>query len=226
MNPDGFLENYLFMELSLYLFLLTNSWGDAPPSDNAIAEVTLNESDRHKLAKFSILKIHDDRISNWNKIKALLKNNIVDPEAYTSNYFPERSFIKNPHFAVQLPYFKKVFPSADLLFVFKPPAEAIQGAKLLSPIADHRLYASYYTAACNEHKNGNRHIAFFSHQNLCKYPEESILKLAAFLKAGKVSEKELAKQVKKKENTTVETAIPDEINSLFQYMNANCINAQ
>lgn len=41
LNPEGFLENYPFMDLSMYVFYLTNSYGDAPPEKDQLEKLNL-----------------------------------------------------------------------------------------------------------------------------------------------------------------------------------------
>lgn len=223
-NPEGFLENYLIMELSMYLFHKTNSWGDAPPTKEIMEEIYLTDRDRHPIAKFSMVDLLDDRISNFNKLRILSIHNVLYPSNYISEYFDKKPIIKNPHFAVQMPYFRKVFKDPLFLFVFKKPSSAIRSARTVSKQVDYETYYRYYEEACMEHRNSNKNIIFFSHENLCESPQDSIRKLAEVFSAEKADLTALTKLVTKDKTTEDTMEAPDKVNLLYLYMRKHCIN--
>ena len=67
MNPDGFFENYLFMDWSLQVFMDLDSWGHVPPTLQSVKSYN-KKIDQDKFAYNSLVSIHDDRISNLEKL--------------------------------------------------------------------------------------------------------------------------------------------------------------
>jgi hypothetical protein len=224
LNPDGFLENHFCMELSMYLFKKTNSWGDTPPTKMAVENLSLDKSDDNKMVYFSIVKIHDDRISNINKLKTQLQGSASHPEDYFNSNFPERSFVKNPHIAILFPYFRKLFPRSKVLVVFRNPFDAVNSAQKVSPLVNYEVYRSYYEELIAEFKNGNKNIFFFSYDNLILNPDDSLNKLSLTLtqkpgtrKSSNVQKKELPGLLKLKE-------VQKETIEIYNFMLNNCIN--
>jgi hypothetical protein len=224
LNPEGFLENYFFMDLSTYLFHKTQSWGDIPPTYDVIEKMELLKNDRHKLAKFSIIRLHDDRISNVQKLKILAAYNVCEPGAYLETNFPEKSFIKNPHFAVLFLYFKKMFPQSPFVFVFREPAAAVNSAKKVSPVADYDLYNAYYREACKEHKTGNLNIVFLSYENLVNDTKHSLQQITMHFKIKNADVEKLAENIHSNSVIGLKNDVPENVNSLYHYMLLNCIN--
>ncbi len=224
LNPEGFLENYFFMDISTYLFHKSASWGDIPPGIDNIERMELQNNDRHELAKFSIIRLHDDRISNLQKLKILAGYNVCEPARYLEANFSDRSFIKNPHFAVLFPYFKKLFPASKVVFVFREPEAAVNSAKKVSPAANYDLYNSYYETAVKEHKAGNKNIIFLSYENLVKDKVGSLKKITEHFKIQNWDIDKLAKYIHAGSVTEKKSDIPEKITNLYAYMLLNCIN--
>lgn len=224
-DKKEYLENYFFMDLSMYLFFKTYSWGDDPPLKSDVEKIDLKNENKHDLARFSLLKIHDSRISNYNKVKVLLKNDMTHPEFYAGKYFSSRSFIKNPHFSVLLPYFKILFPESKIIFVFKDPAKAVESAKKVSSRADYNLYFKYYNEAVEEHKNNNSKIIFLSYDYLITNPELSIQKLADEVGVKNCDAKKIIHKIDRKINETKNwDDAPEKIKQLYNYMLKSSIN--
>jgi hypothetical protein len=222
LNPDGFLENHFFMELSMYLFYKTNTWGDTPPSKVQVESLSLNKQDDDEMVRFSIVELHEDRISNVNKLKVQLNASASQPQYYVSKYFSGKTFIKNPHFCVLFPYFRRLFPASDILVVFRHPADAVKSARNVSPFADYNLYEAYYRELCDEFRSGNNRVHFFSYDNLINDTQNSILKLAGFLKLNSPPEIDY---IRTKQKDGVSEPVPENAMMLFNYMRSNCINA-
>jgi hypothetical protein len=228
LNPGGFLENHFCMELSMYLFKKTNSWGDTPPEKLRIESLELSAEDDNKMVWFSLTKIHDDRISNVNKLKTQLNGSASSPKGYFNYYFNERSFIKNPHIAVLFPYFKKLFPNSKVLVVFRNPFDAVNSAQKVSPLVNYEVYNSYYEELIAEFKNGNKNIFFFSYDNLVQNEPSSIKKLESLLnnQESGIRNPETFKYVKSKEMPGLAKLdeIPLSTRTLYEFMLNNCIN--
>lgn len=221
LNPDGFLENHFCMDLSMYLFYKTNSWGDAPPSKKTVEEIKL--TDDNEMIYFSMVNIHDDRISNVNKIKTQLQGSASRPKNYFDVNFTGRSFVKNPHISVLFPYFKKLFPQSQVLVIFRNPFDAVNSAKSVSPLVNYELYNSYYEELCSEFKAGNKNIFFFSYDNLILDPESSVQRLSERLKSAV---QQFPSYLNKKEITGLSkwNEVPDATKNLYDFMLNNCIN--
>lgn len=223
LNPEGFLENHFCMELSMYLFYKTGSWGDMPPDTSVVEKLKLSEADDNKMVWFSLTQIHDDRISNYNKLKVQLQGSALHPQKYFNANFSERSFVKNPHIAVLFPYFKDLFPDSKVLVVFRNPYDAVNSAKRVSPMVNYGVYESYYNDLCSEYKNGNRNILFFSYDDLILKPDTSINKLSEVLN---LKGKEVRTHVAKKEIQGIArlNEVPDDTKNLYQFMLNHSIN--
>lgn len=177
-NPDGYFENYFFMDLSRYLFKLTNSYGDRPPEAiivDKIAPETLSDDD---FQKFTLLEIHDDRVKNVNKLRVLRKASVHYPNAYLSNCFGSYPIIKNPHFSVLEPYFNKFFRGSKRLVVFRNPTDWKRSAQVVSAKSDEALYDFYYKYYLTLN---DPDIIFFNYDQLLNDPAGSIKKLLEVL---------------------------------------------
>lgn len=224
LNPNGFLENYFFMDLSMFVFYKSNSWGDNPPSKEVLKNLDLQKCENDEGARFSILKMHDDRISNWNKIKTLIHADFRHPTTYLNRFYSNKSFIKNPHFSALLPFFLPFFPNSKIIFVFKHPASAIKSAKKVSENIDFTLYVKYYEEAVNHHKSGNANFVFYSYEHLISNPENSINQLALFLEVKSFNKNELINEIVKTDSPIEITNVPTEVIHLYKYMYSHAIN--
>jgi len=225
LNPEGFLENYPFMDLSMYIFYLTNSYGDSPPEKAAIEKLSLSGIRDSDAAKFSLLKIHDSRISNLNKINALFNFNFSQPQLYLNNCFNHKSFIKNPHFAPLYCFFKKLFPDSKFLVVFKHPVNAVKSAKKVSVNSDYILYCKYYDQLIAQHQVNGANVFFFSFDELVKQPEVSLKKLAELVGISDYDEKKIVSSIKKPVELVSEAdPIPESALCAYNYMLSHSIN--
>lgn len=196
-NPDGYFENYFFMDLSRYLFRLTNSYGDNPPAENVIDKIGPEILSDDDFRKFTLLDIHDDRVSNRNKLNVLKKVSIHHMKEYLSHAFGEKPLIKNPHFSVLEPFFKKVFPDSKRVVVFRNPEDWKKSAQVVSEKSDFDLYNKYYSYYLKSNQAG---IIYFNYDNLLVNPEGSIQSLLNALGVEQVSG--LVKLIRKNENAT------------------------
>ncbi len=208
-NPDGYFENYFFMDFSRYLFHLTNSYGDNPPAQDAIDKIELKNIRNDDFRKFTLLEIHDDRVKNLNKMKVLRKASVHHMQAYLSNCFGDLPLIKNPHFSVLEPFFKKVFPDSKRLVVFRNPTDWKRSAQVVSDKSNEALYDRYYKHYLDSKDTG---IIFFNYDQLMKNPAESIKKLLEALEIENANVQELSLLVRTKEKT-----ISDEVLLTFSY---------
>lgn len=117
------------MDLSLYIFSKSNSWGDRPPKTKELRGFQIGEINNKDFRYFSIVNIHDDRISNISKMKLLSNYCPSNIQDYLSNEFKVPFLIKNPHFAVMHELFISHFPKAQFLVVFRNPETAVESAK-------------------------------------------------------------------------------------------------
>lgn len=183
-NPDGYFENYFFMDLSRYLFHLTNSYGDNPPEENLIDKIDPKTLRDDAFRKFTLLEIHDDRVSNRNKLDVLKKVSVHHMQEYLSHAFGEKPLIKNPHFSVLEPFFKKVFPGSKRVVVFRNPEGWKKSAQVVSEKSDFDLYEKYYAYYLKSDQEG---IIYFNYDNLLSNPEGSIQSLLNALGLEQVS---------------------------------------
>lgn len=178
LNPDGFFENYLFMETSLMAFSKLNSWGDQPPAPDKVAGLNFDNSDREQFAEYTLCGIHDDRISNKNKIDVLKNFDVLSLNSYLEKKFTYPYAIKNPHFAVLTSFLLKKWPEARFLVCFREPGSAIESAKSISPLMDEKVYLRYYSELVDLPSDK---VLFFSHAKLMESPENSLQALVTAL---------------------------------------------
>jgi hypothetical protein len=178
LNPDGFFENYLFMEMSLYAFTKLNSWGHIPPDANSVDNLQFDKTDREKFAEFTLCGVHDDRISNLNKIDALKHYDLLSLNTYLEKQFIFPYAIKNPHFAVLSHFLIKKWPESVFLVCFREPVAAIKSAANITPLLNEAVYKRYYRELIQMPDNK---VIFFSHANLMENPEYSLKSLCSRL---------------------------------------------
>lgn len=227
LNPEGFIENYPFMDLSMYVFYLTNSYGDNPPEKSELEKLNLSGIHNSDAVKFSLLRIHDSRISNVNKINALLKFSFKQPQTYLNYWYNDKSFIKNPHFAPLYFFFKKIFPDSTFLVVFKNPVNALKSAKKVSLNSDYTLYCRYYDPLIAQHQVNGANIFFFSFEEMVKQPEVSLRKLAELVSIDDYDEKKIVSTIKKPVELLEELDhIPESVLKAYNYMLSHSINSK
>jgi len=174
LNPDGFFENYLFMDWSLQVFEDLDSWGHKPPSIEQVESYKPNSNPK-TFAFNSIVKYHDDRISNRNKVKVLRQFSGLDLDQYMNTNFKNGVVVKNPHFAVLFPILSKKWPKSTFLVVFRNPDDTISSAKQITPTADYALYCKYYSGLLNDTEVNQ---IYLDYDQLTSSPKKSIGKLA------------------------------------------------
>lgn len=203
-NPDGYFENYFFMDFSRYLFEITNSYGDNPPAEEIVDKIELKKLRDDDFRKFTLLKIHDDRVKNLNKMRVLRKASIHHMQAYLSHCFGERPLIKNPHFSVLEPFFEKVFPGSMRVVVFRNPSDWKRSAQVVSDKSNEALYDKYYKHYLD---SKDEKTVFFNFDQLLNAPTASIEKLLAALQVKNANAEELSRLVRKKDKPISDEAL-------------------
>ncbi len=171
LNPDGFFENYLFMETSLMLFTKLNSWGHLPPTESALNNFEFSATDKQTFAEFTLCGVHDDRISNKNKMAVLKNYDLFSLNTYLQKEFKFPYAIKNPHFSVMTEFLLKKWPQATLLVCFREPMAAIASAAKITSMLNQEIYLKYYEQLV---KLPDNKVAFFSFDHLLKNPQKSL----------------------------------------------------
>ena len=224
LNPDGFQENYLFMDWSLKVFRDLNGWGHQPPSQEDIRRYS-PELDDKEFAYHSIVEIHDDRISNINKLKALRKYGPSNFEAYLAEQFTGPFAIKNPHFSILFPLLQKRWAKSTFVVVFRNPKDTINSAKKVVPTADFELFFEYYTRLLES----DLKMIYFSYDELIKDPKESIVELAKVLNLETSNVDKVVKLVdvnRSSHKKLSEGNWPQKVVTLYNEMNQRAINSK
>jgi hypothetical protein len=144
LNPDGFFENYLFMDLSMFIMHKLGSWGDNPPSEQSIATADFNAIDHKEFCEFSLVGVHDDRISNRDKSQVLQHFSANTLDEYLRTQFTGMPVIKNPHFCLMPELLNQYWPTGAFLVVFRDPESTLKSAEKVTPRANLELYNAYY----------------------------------------------------------------------------------
>ena len=178
LNPEGFYENYLFMEMSLMAFSKLNSWGHIPPTPEKATELNFDKKDREEFVEYTLCGVHDDRISNKNKMDALKHFDVLSLNSYLEKKFKYPYAIKNPHFSIFSSFLLKKWPEAKFLVCFREPSDAIASAASITSFLDEKIYLRYYSDLI--HLPADK-VLFFSHAQLMASPENSLKVLAKTL---------------------------------------------
>jgi hypothetical protein len=224
LNPDGFQENYLFMDWSLKVFRDLEGWGHAPPSHSSV-EAYENEIDDKAFAYHSIVDVHDDRISNVKKLKALRNNSPTNFESYLLESFKPPFAIKNPHFSILFPLLQRQWANSKFLVVFRNPNDTIASAKKVAPTADYSLYFEYYSRLLESDLDS----IYFSYDALIDHPEKSIKALALALKLDASGAEQAVRLVNPKRSGnkgTTKGDWPQSIQFVYDEMNKWAINRE
>ena len=218
LNPDGFYENYLLMDWSLHMFHEMGAWGDQPPTLNQVEAIINKELSENSFVRDSIINIHDDRISNWNKMRVLSKYGPNHLDTYLSDCFSKPLAVKNPHFMLLSPWLDCYFPHAKYLVVFRNPVDTIRSAKQVTLKASFQLYLDYYERILN-HPNA----VFFDFDRLIQNPEASISALADEIKyTGNIMD--TVKLVRQKTDSTSIENVPIEVTDIYKQLQQKAIN--
>lgn len=218
LNPNGFFENYLFMDWSLIVFDKLNAWGDNPPNLQKVKTFNNDCISYKEFVYNSIINIHDDRISNKEKSEVLKKYFSGNLAAYTQDKFRNNFAIKNPHFCVLFPLLDKIFPNGKYLVVFRNPSDTIKSALQVSPKASYELYQQYYTDIIH-HPNA----VFLDYDQLISKPEKSIEALSKKLNLS-FNSKELSSIINSKEQTIKTNNVPNELIDLYNQLKEKALN--
>ena len=194
-NPEGYFENYFFMELSRYIFHITGSSGDRPPSENVIAALSVNDLDDRAFHEYAIMELRESRVSNRNKVEVLRRASVKHIEAYVNNVFGKKPLIKNPHFSVLEPFFGKLFPASKRIVAFRNPSDWLRSARPLGNHVNADLYEKYYSYYL---QTSGVNCIFFDYDKLLQSPETSIRILLDELGVKEHNVGQLAGIVKKK----------------------------
>jgi hypothetical protein len=146
LNPDGFHENFLFMEWSLMAFNQMGAWGDNPPTEQALKDYKNANIGYEDFVYNAIVNVHDDRISNKDKSRILKKYYGGNLAQYLAENFQKNALIKNPHFCLLHPVLDDIFPKGKYLVIFRNPEHTVSSAQQVTPNANMDLYHSYYTS--------------------------------------------------------------------------------
>jgi len=203
-NPDGYFENYFFMELSRYIFHLTNSSGDNPPEEETVKKITGERFDDSEFRKYAVLHLRESRVSNTNKARVLKCASANNCAAYVSNVFGRNPIIKNPHFSVLLPWIETVFPESQHIVVFRNPHDWERSAKVVTSRGNNSLYEKYYKSHLHESRVSNR--IFINYNQLIDSPEESIKYILQRLGIHGADDKKLAGMIRRRTDKSNERA--------------------
>lgn len=218
LNPNGFFENYLFMDWSLMVFDKLNAWGDNPPNLQQVKAFNNDSISYKDFVYNSIVNIHDDRISNKEKSEVLKKYFSGNLDQYLIDTFESKFAIKNPHFCVLYPLLDKLFPNGKYLVVFRNPSDTIKSALQVSPKANYELYQQYYTDIIH-HQNA----IFLDYDQLISTPEKSIEALSKKLNLS-CNSKELSSIINRKEQTIKTNNAPKELLDLYKQLKEKALN--
>ena len=218
LNPDGFFENYLFMEWSMLYMKLQGVNGasvNEPSHWKSIMEINIAEEE---FARFCILENSDDRISNKNKLDVLKNYSTTNLDQYIQQNFGVDPVIKNPHFTLFFDAMFQHWPHSKLILVFQNPQQSLASVNSKMLPVDPLLYKRYYEPALNAN---DPRIAFFSLEQLFADPEGSLQALSAW--TGKKIKVYKAFDVREKvsENTQ---SLPAAVLDVYERLKQNCIN--
>jgi len=218
LNPNGFFENYLFMDWSLIVFDKLKAWGDKPPNLQKVKAFNNDSISYKDFVYNSIVNIHDDRISNKEKSEVLKKYFSGNLDQYLIDTFESKFAIKNPHFCILYPLLDKLFPIGKYLVVFRNPSDTIKSALQVSPKVNYELYQQYYTEIIH-HPNA----VFLDYDQLISKPEKSIEALSKKLNLS-CNSKELSSIIKRKDQTIAANNIPKEVESIYKQLKEKALN--
>lgn len=220
LNPNGFFENYLMMDWSLHVFKKLNAWGDNPPSSNSVEEFIGYKYAFHDFAYDSLVNIHDDRISNWNKVSVLKKYSPLNLDSYFKTCFRNKFAIKNPHFLLLTPLLDFQFPNAKFIVVFRNPLDTVESAKKVTANASVNLYFEYYSRVVDK-----PNTLFFNYDNLIANPQKSIVNLAIELQCEENYDEvyKLVRTIKNSPNLSLE-GLPENVKNVYSKMLERAVN--
>jgi hypothetical protein len=221
LNPNGFFENFLFMEWSM-LYMKKHGVNGAslkfPQEWKLITETNITQEE---FARFCILVNSDDRISNMNKLDVLIEFSASNMDQYLKLKFREPCVIKNPHFSLFFPVLFQHWPKGKLLLVFQDPYHALFSVNSRMLAVDPLLYNRYYQQAL---KVNDPRVAFFSLDNLLNDPGLSVKALSQW--TGK-NISSIAPEKRKDNKAVYESKygkLPEEVLALYENLKKNCIN--
>lgn len=223
LNPDGFFENYLFMEMSLFAFTKLNSWGHLPPKPDEVDKLNFDITDRNQFAEYTLCGVHDDRISNINKIDALTEYDILSLETYLKDKFNYPFAIKNPHFSVLSKFLIKKWPKARFIVCFREPSEAIASAAKITKHLNESIYLRYYSELLNLPQD---QVVFLSHKHLLNDTTKTLNLLVQKFNLDKNKIEQASKIIKPELHRfkNDQKALSSEVNSVYQTLLSRAIN--
>lgn len=215
-NPDGYFENYFFMELSRYIFHLTGSAGDNPPEEEALNKILQRGLDDASFRKYAVLQLRESRVSNFNKERVLKCASVNNCAAYVSQIFGDKPILKNPHFGVLLPWIEREFPESEHVVVFRNPIDWARSAKSVTPNAEISLYEKYYRSHLDVSRVSSR--IFINYDELIQSPHNSVKSILKRLDIAYSDVDKLTSIVQRRNLSMTDNATSSEIyKQLIQY---------
>lgn len=176
LNPNGFYEDFLFAQLSRYLFKMLNSSGANPPLPEEVDNLNIKKINLAEFIRFSYFENKEDRISKKHQFIALLYLKMFKLKYLTN---------KKGKYAVKIPMLVpfyelliNIYPKAEFLIIIRNPDSTISSSKALTDKSSLDLYDKYYIHLYDLYKKYSNRTFVFSYDNLLKEPEYSIKILA------------------------------------------------
>ncbi|RIA10278.1 sulfotransferase family protein [Flavobacteriaceae bacterium MAR_2010_72] len=176
LNPDGFFEDFLFIQLPFYWCDLMNKSGEDLPDEDLIKQFSLNPIQISEFIRFCEFKKPEDRLSFFYRhylyVLLLLKKDRIFN-------FKTKRCIKSP---MLTPFYNQLvtwFPNAEFLIVIRDPESTIRSSKKLTPHSNLDLYNSYYQHLYKLYTNEAIRAYVFSYDALLQSPQHSIKLLCA-----------------------------------------------
>ena len=221
---DGFYENFLFMDLSVYMLRKLNAAGDRPSVRKDLGLLTWDVLTNEELIRMSVFEIMDQRISLKKKVEIFRHYGVSNIVSYLENNFIGRPMIKNPHISLLIPLFESKWKNSVFIVMVREPEKVVSSALAVTPASSYGLYCDFLSHFRTEFSDN---LIFFSYDHLVADPVSSlsVLTQALSLKSDKINE---AAQIIQKPSAEKKVQLNNdrkkEAYDLYEYLLSKCIN--
>lgn len=178
LNPDGFYEDFLFAQLSRYLFEQVKKDGSNPPSPAETADLVIERIKLSDFILYSFFTVKEDRISVLNKIRTLTLLRFGKMKYLTGG---TKMAVKVPMLVPFHRLLKKIYPNSSFLIILRNPDSTIRSSKVLTEKSGIALFNQYYIHLYDLYNEGSGNTIVFSYDRLLEDPERSVQRLTAAL---------------------------------------------
>ena len=171
LNPSGFFEDFIFVDLARYFLNLLKRNGQNPPTKDEVAKLYWDDFSIKEFIYYSLVNLNDDRVSTINKIKCYIQLIKYGLDGYM-NSKGFQPIIKSPMLSFFYSLMQHKWPESKYIIIFRHPHATLKSSESLTRNASSELYCSYHRFlldACETLPN----VIYLSYDHMIRNPDQT-----------------------------------------------------